>query len=322
MAAKSSEYGADQIQVLEGLAAPRLRPGMYIGDIGKKGYHHLLWEVVDNSVDEAMGGHCDHISVILNPDGSATVEDNGRGIPVDTYKTGTQKGKSTVEVVLTVLHAGGKFNKDGYEYSGGLHGVGISVVNALSEWTRVEVKRDSAVWEIEFGQKGSKKNHPPGGVTSPLKKIGKAKASETGTKVTFLPDSTILSHTGWDYEMIWDRLRNTAFLNPVVSISLTDARDPDNIVEDMFDFPNGLADFMAAITEERIAEYSEARDIPVEELEPMLPDPIYLEGATKGVGEWEICLQWFPDHFHRVRSFVNSIETPDGGTHEIGRAHV
>ena len=208
-AAQPSNYNAANIQVLEGMEAVRKRPAMYIGDTGERGYHHLVYEVVDNSIDEALAGYCSNIDVLINADGSLTVQDNGRGIPVDMHPT---QGKPAIEVVLTVLHAGGKFDGSNYKVSGGLHGVGVSCVNALSDWMKVEVKRGGKIHHIEFSR---------GHVTKPLEVVGEC-GEETGTKVTFFPDHTIFSCRAFKWEILCARLRELAFLNKGVKIHFRD----------------------------------------------------------------------------------------------------
>ena len=227
MSKDKARYGAEQIQVLEGLEAVRKRPGMYIGSTSTRGLHHLVYEVVDNSIDEALAGYCTHIEVTIQEDNSITVVDNGRGIPVAMHKI----GKPAVEVVLTVLHAGGKFGGDGYPISGGLHGVGISVVNALSVWTKVQVKRDGYLWDISFTR----------GVTDqPLRKVRTLEAGEeTGTKVSFKPDHEIFPDTVYDFNTLKTRLRELAFLNKGLHITLTDEQDvPDALAKLRLIYPN------------------------------------------------------------------------------------
>ena len=223
------QYSAESIKVLEGLEAVRKRPAMYIGDVGKRGLHHLIYEVVDNSIDEALAGHCTKITVFFNEDGSITVEDNGRGIPVGMHK---EEKKPAVEVVMTVLHAGGKFDKDTYKVSGGLHGVGVSVVNALSEWLWVEVQRDGKVY---------KQDYKIGVTQNKLKEIGKTKKS--GTKVCFMPDSEVFNTTSFEYDIIAERLRELAYLNKGIEINLSDKREEGG-QSDSFKFRGGLSDFV------------------------------------------------------------------------------
>ena len=235
---KKGSYGAEQIQVLEGLEAVRKRPGMYIGSTSLKGLHHLVYEVVDNSIDEALAGFATHIEVTVEEDNSITVIDNGRGIPVAMHKI----GKPAVEVVLTVLHAGGKFGGDGYPISGGLHGVGISVVNALSEYTEVEVKRDGFLWDISFTR---------GLTKEPLKKIRPLEAGEeTGTKVYFKPDNEIFPDTAYDFDVLKIRLRELAFLNKGLTITLRDKR---NDKKEIYHYEGGLKSFVEFLNENRTA---------------------------------------------------------------------
>ena len=227
--AQAAQYSAESIKVLEGLEAVRKRPAMYIGDVGKRGLHHLVYEVVDNSIDEAMAGYCDRVIVIFNPDGSVSVEDNGRGIPVDIHK---EENRPAVEVVMTLLHAGGKFDKGSYKISGGLHGVGVSVVNALSEWLWVEVKRDGKIHRQDY-KIGDPQNE--------LHVTGNAQKS--GTKVCFFPDNTIFKTFDFEYGIIAERLRELAYLNSGLEIVLKDERTEDG-ESDIFKFKGGLSDFV------------------------------------------------------------------------------
>ena len=284
-------YDATSIQVLEGLEAVRKRPAMYIGDVSSKGLHHLVYEVLDNSIDEAMGGYCDQIDVVINEDGSVTVIDNGRGIPVDIHE---KEGRSALEVVMTVLHAGGKFNKDTYKVSGGLHGVGVSCVNALSEHLTVEVHRENNLYTQEY-----KKGVPQYDV----KKIGDT--SLRGTKVTFIPDKTIFQTTTFNYEILTNRLRELSFLNKGVQLTLTDMRQRDDNgqpVKDVYLSENGLPEFVQYLddTRERLIEqpicmYSEKSDIPV-----------------------EVAMQYNASFTENVQAYVNNINTIEGGTHLAG----
>src|SRR5688572_16872813 len=237
---KMSDYSADSIQVLEGLEAVRKRPAMYIGDIGVKGLHHLVWEVVDNSIDEALAGHCDTINVTINPDNSITVSDNGRGIPTDFHQ---KEGRSALEVVMTVLHAGGKFDKDSYKVSGGLHGVGVSCVNALSTDLKVVVNRNGKKYEQEY---------KIGIPQYPVREIGDSKIH--GTTVTFKPDDSIFTTTEYKYETIANRMRELSFLNKGIRINLEDLREDDadgNPVSDTFYSEGGLREFVAYLEETR-----------------------------------------------------------------------
>ena len=284
VSAVDGEYGAEQIQVLEGLEAVRKRPGMYIGSTSERGLHHLVYEVVDNSIDEALAGYCTDINVVIHQDNSITVTDNGRGIPVDLHDT----GKPAVEVVLTVLHAGGKFGGDGYKVSGGLHGVGVSVVNALSEYMEVEVKRDGKIHAISFKR----------GVTvSPMKVIGETE--ETGTKVHFLPDKEIFSVTEYSYDTLKHRLRELSFLNKEITIHLMDERSGKN---ESFHFDGGIRSFVQHLNKKK---------------EVLNPEPIYFNG-TKDDIVVEISLQYNDSYQENIYSFVNNINTEEGGTHLAG----
>lgn len=310
----TTEYDNSQIVALEGLQPVRMRPGMYIGSTGKQGFHHLMWEVVDNSVDEAMAGHADRIHVTLNEDGSATVRDNGRGIPVDPQKNGSYKGMPTVVMVCTVLHAGGKFGTGAYAFSGGLHGVGISVVNALTRWMNIEVRRDGKLHEVGFAAQDKvvkgKNVVEPGVLVSPLKSKRNPGKDETGTTVTFMPDERVFSHNDWDVDVIARRLRQTAFLNPGLTCVLTDTEG--NTQE--FHFPGGISDFMKEVAVARLATSDHAGQV-----ERLMPpqEPISLGGAEEE-GEWVMTMQWHPDNKYQVLSFANGIETIDHGTHVEG----
>ena len=279
-------YDANQIQVLEGLEAVRMRPGMYIGSTSERGLHHLVYEVVDNSIDEALAGYCDHVEVTIHKDDSITVVDNGRGIPVDMHES----GKPAVEVVLTVLHAGGKFGDGGYKVSGGLHGVGVSVVNALSTSMEVEVMRDGARYEITFSR---------GNVVKPLTKIGDAET--TGTKVHFVPDDTIFTDTVYKYEILRHRLRELAFLNQGITIILTDERGEETRSE-TFHYEGGIRSFVEHLGRKK---------------EKINPDIIYFNGTKDGIIV-EIALQYNESYQETIYSFVNNINTEEGGTHMAG----
>ena len=283
----NTEYSAENIKVLEGLEAVRKRPAMYIGDVGKRGLHHLIYEVVDNSIDEALAGYCDRVIVIFNPDGSVTVEDNGRGIPVDIHK---EEKKPAVEVVMTVLHAGGKFDKGSYKVSGGLHGVGVSVVNALSEWLWVEVRRDG---------KKHRQDYKIGEPQNKLKTTGEAK--KTGTKVCFFPDTKIFKSTTFEYSIISERLRELAYLNRGLEIVLKDEREDDGQT-DTFKFKGGLSDFVKYLDENNnplhnkvITVNKEDGDIPV-----------------------DVALRYGNTYNDNILTFVNNINTIEGGTHLSG----
>ncbi|CYH45613.1 TPA: DNA topoisomerase IV subunit B [Streptococcus pneumoniae] len=281
-----NNYNDDAIQVLEGLDAVRKRPGMYIGSTDGAGLHHLVWEIVDNAVDEALSGFGDRIDVTINKDGSLTVQDHGRGMPTGMHAMGI----TTVEVIFTILHAGGKFGQGGYKTSGGLHGVGSSVVNALSNWLEVEITRDGAVYKQRFENGGKP-------VTT-LKKIGTAPKSKTGTKVTFMPDATIFSTTDFKYNTISERLNESAFLLKNVTLSLTDKRT-DEAIE--FHYENGVQDFVSYLNEDK------------EILTPVL----YFEGEDNGF-QVEVALQYNDGFSDNILSFVNNVRTKDGGTHETG----
>ncbi len=296
MAKKKENYGADSIKVLEGLDPVRKRPGMYIGSTSSSGLHHLVWEIVDNSVDEAMAGFCSKITVTVHPDNSVTVTDNGRGIPVARHP---QKRIPTLEVVLTVLHAGGKFDNDAYKVSGGLHGVGVSVVNALSSRLVAEVKRDGGVYRMEFSR---------GKTTKKMKKIGTSKA--TGTSITFWPDESIFETTTYNYDTLHDHLQETAFLNKNLRIVLVDERELEPR-RDEFCYAGGIVDFVKYLNEEKT-------------ILPGLSRPIYIEGSSEPDapvdkrGEVEVALQWNTTYSEQVLSFANDIYTDEGGMHLEG----
>ena len=284
--AVEGDYGANQIQILEGLEAVRKRPGMYIGSTSARGLHHLVYEVVDNSIDEALAGYCTHIEVTIHKDNSITVTDNGRGIPVDMHES----GKPAVEVVLTVLHAGGKFGGSGYKVSGGLHGVGVSVVNALSTNMEVKVKRDGKIHEITF-EKGVTKE--------PLKVIGQTQ--ETGTLVHFVPDPEIFDETVYDYDTLKHRLRELSFLNRGITIILTDERG-EEVRQETFYFEGGISSFVEHLNRNK---------------EVINPEPVYFNG-TKDTTVVEIALQYNTSYSENIYSFVNNINTEEGGTHLAG----
>ena len=283
----NKNYSAENIKVLEGLEAVRKRPAMYIGDVGKRGLHHLVYEVVDNSIDEALAGYCSRITVVFNKDGSVTVEDNGRGIPVDIHK---EEKKPAVEVVMTVLHAGGKFDKGSYKVSGGLHGVGVSVVNALSEWMWVEVKRDGKVHRQEY-----KIGEPQ----TDLKTVGTAK--KTGTKVCFYPDNNIFKTIGFEYDIISERLRELAYLNKGIEIQLKDERSEDG-ESDVFKFKGGLSDFV---------KYLDVHNNP-------LHNKIITVNREDGEVPVEVALRYGNTYNDNILTFVNNINTIEGGTHLSG----
>jgi len=283
----NKNYSAENIKVLEGLEAVRKRPAMYIGDVGKRGLHHLVYEVVDNSIDEALAGYCTKVTVVFNKDGSVTVEDDGRGIPVDIHK---EEKKPAVEVVMTVLHAGGKFDKGSYKVSGGLHGVGVSVVNALSEWLWVEVKRDGKVY---------KQDYKIGEPQADLKTTGSAK--KTGTKVCFYPDNKIFKTITFEYDIISERLRELAYLNKGIEIQLKDERDEEGR-NDTFKFKGGLSDFVKYLDENNnplhnkvITVNKDISDVPV-----------------------EVAMRYGNTYNDNILTFVNNINTIEGGTHLSG----
>jgi len=283
----AARYDAGAITVLEGLEAVRKRPGMYIGSTGPRGLHHLVYEVVDNSVDEAMAGHCTRVDVVLHPDGSCSVTDDGRGIPVSAMAD--QDGKSALEVVLTVLHAGGKFGGEGYKVSGGLHGVGVSVVNALSEHLVATVQRDGAVWEQSYHR---------GAPDGPIKEMGSADSN--GTRITFSPDPDIFEELGFDYDTLLTRFRETAFLTRGLEITLTDERAERR--EDRFLYQGGLVDFVKHLNASR---------------EPLHGDVISIS-SEGDEGQAEIALQWTTGFTESVYTFANNINTHEGGTHLTG----
>ena len=292
-------YDAKDIQILEGLDAVRLRPGMYIGTTGVKGLHHLVWEIVDNSVDEAANGFCTRIIVTLHCDGSITIEDNGRGIPVAEHPV---KKVSAAEVVFTELHAGGKFNNDNYAYSGGLHGVGASVVNALSRWLKLEINRDGKKYLLEFESKEDSHGKVVGGVRKhPLKEVGASVAS--GTSVTFKPDDRIFETVEFNPNTIKEHLEEVAFLNRGLEIHfVVEAEKETDSKSYVFKYDGGVVDFVKYINESKTCLY---------------PDPIYISGEADGV-KVEIAMQHTDGYSESTFSYVNNIQTPDGGTHEIG----
>ena len=287
----AEHYDASDIQVLEGLEAVRKRPGMYIGTTDVKGLHHLVWEIVDNSIDEALAGYCKNIEVIVNKDNSITVKDDGRGIPVDIHP---KTGLSTVETVYTVLHAGGKFGGGGYKVSGGLHGVGASVVNALSSWVEVKVFKNGKIYFIRF-EKG-------GHTVEKLHEIGDCEPNRTGTTVTFKPDPEIFDTTIYDYETLKVRIRELAFLNRGLRITLRDDREEEDTTGDTFLYEGGISEYVKFINQNKT---------------PIHNDIIHLEGQDSGVF-FEVALQYNDGYSDNIYSFVNNINTHDGGTHEEG----
>ena len=286
----SAEYGADQIQILEGLEAVRKRPGMYIGSTSSRGLHHLVYEIVDNAVDEALAGACDKIDVFINPDNSVTVIDNGRGIPVGINH---KAGIPAVEVVFTILHAGGKFGGGGYKVSGGLHGVGASVVNALSDWLEVEICQEGKVY---------KQRYERGHVCYPLKEIGVCDPEKTGTKVTFKPDASIFTETTeFEFDVLKTRLREMAFLTKGLRITLTDNREEEPHVKS-FCYEGGIKEFVTYLNGSKV---------------PLYDKVMYFEG-TKNKVYVEVAMQHNDSYNESVFSFVNNINTPEGGMHLVG----
>ena len=283
----TNEYGGSQIQVLEGLEAVRKRPGMYIGSTSSSGLHHLVYEIVDNSIDEALAGYCKHISVTINPGNSITVTDDGRGIPVDIQP---QTGKPALEVVFTVLHAGGKFGGGGYKVSGGLHGVGASVVNALSEWLKVRVHKNGNIYEMKFAR---------GQITQEMTVVGTT--DKTGTEVTFQPDPEMFDTLEYDYEILHNRMREKAFLTAGLDISITDARG-DEIVSDKMCYEGGIREFATWCNRNK---------------SPLHSDVIYMSGS-KGDASAEIAIQYNDGYNEFILSFANEVNTPEGGMHETG----
>ena len=290
----SGDYNASDITVLKGLEAVRRRPAMYIGDVSARGLHHLVYEVVDNSIDEALGGYCKNIDVCINNDGSVTVEDDGRGIPTDIHK---EEKRSALEVVMTVLHAGGKFDKNSYKVSGGLHGVGVSVVNALSEWLEVEVYRD----EKTFYQKYKK-----GDPVAPVKTIGKAASGKSGTKITFMPDGTIFKNRVYKFETLAERLRELAFLNPDVTLTIKDVRTKSK-EEERFHFKGGIIEFVKYIDLTRPS---------------LMKKVMYAKGSAQDENgravEVEVAFQYNDQYNENLFTYVNNINTHEGGTHLVG----
>ncbi|KUO61852.1 DNA topoisomerase IV subunit B [bacterium BRH_c32] len=281
-----NNYTAKNISVLKGLEAVRKRPAMYIGDVGSRGLHHLINEVVDNCIDEALGGYNDRINITIKKDGSVSVEDRGRGIPVDLHP---EEKRSALEVVMTVLHAGGKFDKDSYKVSGGLHGVGVSVVNALSEWMTVEVKRDGAIYYQKYEL---------GFPLAPVKEIGKTKKQETGTTVTFKPDGTIFKTTKFNFDTVIERMRELAYLNKEVTITI---KDENENMEEIFHFKGGLIEFVKYLDETRTP----------------LHKPIYIFGEKENTPV-EIAFEYSESYSENIHTYVNNINTIEGGTHLVG----
>ena len=292
--APMKDYSADSIQALEGMEHVRMRPSMYIGDVGTRGLHHLVYEVVDNSIDEAMGGHCDTISVIINEDNSVTTRDNGRGIPVGMHK---KEGVSALQVVMTKIGAGGKFDKDSYKVSGGLHGVGVSCVNALSSHLKATVFKDGKIWEQEYER---------GKAMYPVKSIGECKPEDRGTEVTFLPDTTIFTQTiEYSYETLSNRMRELSFLNKGVTISITDRRQKDDegeFVSEVFYSDEGLKEFVKFLDSNR---------------ESLIQNVISMEGEKNNIPV-EVAMIYNTSYTENLHSYVNNINTHEGGTHLSG----
>ena len=283
----TQEYGAEQIQVLEGLEAVRKRPGMYIGSTSSSGLHHLVYEIVDNAIDEALAGYCKHITVTINPGDSITVTDDGRGIPVDIQP---QTGRPALEVVYTVLHAGGKFGGGGYKVSGGLHGVGASVVNALSQWLQVRVHKNGNIYEMKFSR---------GAITQEMRIVGTT--DHTGTEVTFQPDPEMFDTLEYDYEILHERMREEAFLNAGLSITITDKRTEEGKTDSMC-FEGGIREFVTWANRNKTAIHE---------------DVIYISGS-KGDASAEIAFQYNDGYNEFMMSFANDVRTPEGGMHETG----
>jgi len=291
---KDHGYTAEDITVLKGLEAVRRRPAMYIGDVGARGLHHLVYEVVDNSIDEALAGFAKSIAVKINKDGSVTVDDDGRGIPTDMHK---EEKRSALEVVMTVLHAGGKFDKNTYKVSGGLHGVGLSVVNALSEWLNVDVFRDGKIVHQEYRR---------GDPVSPIKTTGKAKEGKTGTSITFMPDSEVFKNRVFKFETLAERLRELAFLNSAVTLTIADLRNKNERTE-TFHFQGGLVEFVKYIDDTRPA---------------IIKKPFYAQGSGKDENgravEVETSFSYNDEYSENIFTYVNNINTHEGGTHLVG----
>lgn len=288
MTNNNQEYSAKNINVLKGLEAVRKRPAMYIGDVGTRGLHHLVYEVVDNSIDEALAGFCDTVLVTINQDGSVTVEDNGRGIPVDIHP---EEKRSALEVVMTVLHAGGKFDKDTYKVSGGLHGVGVSVVNALSSWLKVEVSRDKKVYYQEYRQ---------GIPVAAVKEVKTLAKDISGTKVTFMPDDEIFKNTEFRFDTLAGRMRELAYLNKNITINIKDTRE-ESKEEEVYHYKGGIIEFVNYLDEDR----------------KPLHKPIYIEGEKDGT-PIEIAFEYNESYSENIFSYVNNINTTEGGTHLVG----
>ena len=285
----TQEYGAEQIQVLEGLEAVRKRPGMYIGSTSSSGLHHLVYEIVDNAIDEALAGYCKHITVTINPGNSITVTDDGRGIPVDIQP---QTGRPALEVVYTVLHAGGKFGGGGYKVSGGLHGVGASVVNALSEWLRVRVHKNGSIYEMKFAR---------GNITQEMRIVGKT--DKTGTEVTFQPDPEMFDSLVYDYEVLHERMREEAFLNAGLTITITDDRDDEKQISETMCYEGGIREFVSLVQPEQDA---------------IVRGRYLYERRARATLPAEIAVQYNDGYNEFLLSFANDVRTPEGGMHETG----
>jgi len=283
----TEEYGGSQIQVLEGLEAVRMRPGMYIGSTSSSGLHHLVYEIVDNAIDEALAGYCKHITVTINPGNSITVTDDGRGIPVDIQP---QTGKPALEVVFTVLHAGGKFGGGGYKVSGGLHGVGASVVNALSQWLTVRVHKNGNIYEMKFSR---------GNITQEMTIVGRTE--KNGTEVTFQPDPEMFDTLVYEYDILRDRMREEAFLNAGLSITITDARGEEPVSKTMC-YEGGIREFATWKNKHKTVIHN---------------DVIYMHGM-KGDASAEVAIQYNDGYNETMLSFANDVRTPEGGMHETG----
>ena len=288
---QKEHYSESDIQVLEGLEAVRKRPGMYIGTTDVKGLHHLVWEIVDNSIDEALAGYCNNIEIIINKDNSVTVKDDGRGIPVGIHP---KTGISTVETVYTVLHAGGKFGGGGYKVSGGLHGVGASVVNALSKWVNVTVYKDCKIYEAKFANGGK--------TVQKLTEIGTCEENRTGTTVTFKPDPEIFDTEIYDYDTLRVRIRELAFLNKGLRLTLRDDRDEKDTTGETFLYEGGIKEYVKYLNQNKT---------------PIHDDIIHVEGSEDGIF-FEVAMQYNNGYTDNIYSFVNNINTHDGGTHEEG----
>ncbi|MBQ5757930.1 MAG: DNA topoisomerase IV subunit B, partial [Clostridia bacterium] len=298
MAKDSKVYSVEDIKVMEGLDAVRMRPGMYIGSTGQRGLHHLLWEIVDNAIDEAANGYASEVTVTIHRDNSVTVTDNGRGIPVGIHEKMKVSG---VEVVFTQLHAGGKFENTSYEYSGGLHGVGASVVNALSRWLSVEVYCDNRAYKMEFSSEADRKGHIASGKPKyPLTEIGRTR--KQGTVVSFMPDDRVFETVSMNYDTVMRRLRELAYLNRGVRILLTDEREHGDRRSVEFKYDGGLSDFISYLNQDKT---------------PVYEPPVHFSGSSGGILV-EFAFQHNDGYNDNIFSYVNNIPTTEGGTHETG----